>query len=321
MASIATTRTVMSTTQAALKEKSKLQKHFGRLDILFFLVCTLVGLDTIGSVASHGAQGFTWLIFLGAFFFVPYALVIAELGTAFPDEGGPYIWSRLAFGRFVACINTVIYWVANPIWVGGLLAITALAAWNTFYTSHQITGPGRSLFALAFIWFTITSAIVSFKEGKWIPTAGAFARIIVLAFFTLSVIIYAAQHGVHGFGAGSFSPTYALFIALVPVLFFNYVGFELPSAAGEEMTNPQKDVSFAIARSLVGAVVLYGGPILAILLVLPTNQVTGLSGFLTAIKAVFTVYGGHVAANGSATLTGTGLLLGHIAAFRSSSRW
>lgn len=44
------------TTAAALEEKTKLQKHFGRFDMFFFLVCTLVGLDTIGTVASNGAQ-------------------------------------------------------------------------------------------------------------------------------------------------------------------------------------------------------------------------------------------------------------------------
>jgi len=55
-------------------------------------------------------------------------------------------------------------------------------------------------------------------------------------------------------------------------------------------------------------------PILAILLVLPTKQVTSLGGFLDAIKAVFTVYGGSVAASGAATLTGLGALLGGVTA-------
>jgi amino acid transporter len=100
----------------------------------------------------------------------------------------------------------------------------------------------------------------------------------------------------------------------VPVLIFNYVGFELPSAAGEEMKNPQRDVPFSVFRSAVGTVLLYGGPILAILLVLPKNQITGLSGFITSIQTVFTVYGGSVAANGAATLTGLGSLLGGLCA-------
>ena len=66
MTAIADDEFVEHTTAAALEEKAKLQKHFGRFDMLFFLLCTLVGLDTLGAVASNGAQGFTWLIFLAA---------------------------------------------------------------------------------------------------------------------------------------------------------------------------------------------------------------------------------------------------------------
>jgi hypothetical protein len=89
----------VETTVSALREKSKLRRHFRRFDMLFFLICTVMTLDTIGAVASNGAQGFTWLLFLAVFFFLPYSLCIAELGSAFPQEGGPYVWTRLAFGR------------------------------------------------------------------------------------------------------------------------------------------------------------------------------------------------------------------------------
>jgi hypothetical protein len=86
-------RPVFETTATALREKSKLRRHFRRFDMFFYLICTVVTIDTIGAVASNGAQGFTWLIFLGVFFFLPYALSVAELGSAFPQEGGPYVWS------------------------------------------------------------------------------------------------------------------------------------------------------------------------------------------------------------------------------------
>ena len=42
-------------TVAAVAERQKLQRHFGRFDILFFLICTIVGVDTIGR--SPGAAG------------------------------------------------------------------------------------------------------------------------------------------------------------------------------------------------------------------------------------------------------------------------
>src|SRR3954470_25001298 len=302
---------VILETQAALDEKSKLKKHFGRFDMLFFLICTLVGVDTLGAVASNGPEGFTWLIVLAVFFFVPYALLTAELGAAFTDEGGCYVWTKLAWGRFVASINSVLYWLSNPVWMGGLLCITAVTTFNTFF--GDLGNVGQYLFSLAFIWFGVWAAVLSFGVGKWIPTLGAWARIALLSFFTFSVILYAFKHGLHAPAVSEFSPSYTLFIGLVPLLFFNFVGFELPSAAGDEMKDPQKDVPFTVLRAAVTSVVLYGVPILAIIMVLPADQISGLGGFIDAMKTVFTVYGGEVTKNG-AELSGFGSVLGNITA-------
>ena len=303
-------------TRAAGEEKSKLRKHFGRFDMLFFLICTLVGVDTLGAVASNGPEGFTWLLFLAVFFFVPYALLTAELGAAFTAEGGCYVWTRMAWGRFVAGINTVLYWLSNPVWMGGLLCITAVETFDTFF--GDLGSVGKYVFAFGFIWFGVVAAILSFGVGKWIPTLGAWARIVLLGFFSLSVVIYAFSNGLHPPAVGDFAPSYTLFIALVPVLFFNFVGFELPNAAGDEMKDPQRDVPYTVIRSAFSAMILYGVPILAILLVLPAAQITSLGGFIDAIKTVFTVYGGHIdtAKDGTvtATLTGFGKVLGDLAA-------
>jgi amino acid transporter len=61
-------------------------------------------------------------------------------------------------------------------------------------------------------------------------------------------------------------------------------------------------------------VLLYGGPILGILFVLPSKEIGSLGGFIDACKAVFTVYGGSIAADGTVTLTGLGSVFGGVAA-------
>jgi amino acid transporter len=103
------------------------------------------------------------------------------------------------------------------------------------------------------------------------------------------------------------------------LLFFNYVGFELPNAAGDEMEDPQHDVPVTVIRAMFTAILMYGLPILAIVCVLPKSQITGVGGFMDSVKAVFTVFGGHseVASDGSlnVTLTGFGKVLGDLAAF------
>jgi glutamate:GABA antiporter len=302
-------------TVAATAETEKLQRHFGRFDILFFLICTIVGVDTIATVAQGGGQAFTWMMVFAVVFFIPQALLFSELGTAFPQEGGPYLWTRLAFGHLVGAINNFLYWITNPVWIGGSLTISCIGAVQVFFDDGK-TLPTAAWFivALLFVWLSIVAAILSFSAGKWLPTAGAFARFILLGVFTISVIIYAAKHGAHGLGASGYKPSESGFVLLTGVLLFNYVGFELPSSAGQEMTNPQRDVPFAIGRSAVGSFLLYALPVLGILVVLPTSAITNFSGFISAIQDVFTVYGGHVTASGTATLSGAGLVLGDASA-------
>src|SRR3954453_17407301 len=282
---------VEETTELALAEKSKLVKSLSRLDMIGFTVCALVGLDTLGTVASNGAQGFTWLIVLAVVFVLPYALAMAEVGSAFTQEGGPYEWAKMAFGRFQGAIAAVLYWVTNPLWVGGSLAFIATEAWNDNIFKIHAGGAGDYLFKFLFIWISIGVAIVSLKRGKWIPNVGALMRVLVLGLFTITTIIYAFDHGVGGFPIGDLKPTGAVFLALVPLLLFNYVGFELQNGAAEEMEDPQRDVPLSVLRSAIAGVLLYAIPVLGIILVLPVKAVTGIGGFLDAVETVFGVYG------------------------------
>jgi amino acid transporter len=281
------------TTAFALEEKGKLIKSLRRFDMFFFTVCAFVGLDTLGTVASNGPQGFLWLVILALVFVAPYMLLMAEVGSAFTQEGGPYEWTKMAFGRLHGGIASILYWVTNPLWVGGSLAFIAHDAWSANISSIGTATFGDYFFKLTFIWISIGVAIISLRYGKWIPNAGAIVRFVVLGFFSLTVILYGAKHGFAGFQFGDISPTRAVFFGLVPILLFNYVGFELQNGAAEEMENPQKDVPLSILRSGISGVLLYVVPIFCILLVLPANKVTSIGGFIDAVTLTFHgVYGG-----------------------------
>jgi glutamate:GABA antiporter len=298
-------------TAAARQERTKLRRSVGRLDTAFLMLAAIIVLDTLGAVSSYGAQAFTWLIVMVVFFLFPYGLLTAELGTTFAEEGGPYVWVKLAFGRVAAAVVAVMYWVDNPIWLAGTLSITAMATFSTFFVNLSLTW--EYIFGLLFVWAGIASVIMALKFGKWVATIGAVVRVVLMAFFTLTVFIYAGEHGVHGFGGGAFKPTWVIFLAAAPILIFDLEGFELPSAASEELKNPRRDVPFAILRSGIGTVLFYGVPILAILLVLPASRLSNVAGFIDALQQVFVVYGGHLTASGS-VLTGAGKVLADIAA-------
>jgi amino acid transporter len=181
--------------------------------------------------------------------------------------------------------------VTNPLWVGGSLAFIATDAWSANIFHIGAGGAGDYIFKFLFIWLSIIVAIVSLRRGKWIPNLGAFLRIGVLAIFTITTVIYGIKNGIHGFPVSDLKPTGVIFLALVPLLLFNYVGFELQNGAAEEMQDPQKDVPRSVVTSGIMGVLMYSIPVFAIIAVLPAKKVTGIGGFIDAVAETFTVYG------------------------------
>jgi glutamate:GABA antiporter len=309
-----------------------LRKTFGRRDVFFLLVCTLVGVDGLGALTTRGGAAFTWMIGSVVLFAIPSALLLAELGAAYTAEGGPYVWVRMAFGRLPAAVNNFFYWVSNPVWVGGTLVGAAAGGLAVFLNGGRSLGRWPMLaFGLAFIWAGVLLTITSPRLATKVLAAGAWARFLLFGGFVLVVAVYGIRHGFHGIGPASFVPTFSGFTALVPLILFSLVGFELPSTAGDELVNAARDVPAGIARSLLATAALYGLPILAILVVLPPSQASGLAGFPDAVRQALTVAGGHVSGHGAhvtATLSGAGTVLGWamgaliaIVAFTSGLSW
>lgn len=281
-----------ATDQFADEQRHHMIKSLRLFDLVLFGIATVVTLDTIGQISASGAQAFTWLVVLIPLFVVPYAFLMAEMSGSFAREGAPYYWVRMAFGRTWAALAAVLYWITNPLWLGGSLCFLATAAFSKYVTGLSPGSVGDYVFKLSFVWVGILVAIISLKRGKWIPSIGALVRVFLIAAVSITVVIYAFEHGVHGYGAGDFSPTMGGFLGIVPVLLFAISGFECGTAASDEMNDAERDGPLYIIRSASASVLCYLIPIFAVLLVMPVKQITGLSGFMAAVSTVFSVYGG-----------------------------
>jgi amino acid transporter len=273
-------------------EHGALRRTLGRADIVLLAVGAIISIDTIAQIAaSGGAEAFTWTLVIVVTFLLPYGMVTAELGSAFPGEGGPYLWVRMAFGRFAGAITSMLYWVTNPIWMGGSLAFIAAETWNGYVTRSAAGSAGDLVFKICFIWIAIGIAVISLQRGKVVIAIGAIAKLALVVLVVVTVAAYAAQHGLHGAAAGAFAPTLGGFLAVTPIVLFAVVGFEAPNGAGGEMRDPQRDVPRAVAASGAIAALAYLVPVFAILTVLPSAKIEGASGFLDAASLVFDVYG------------------------------
>src|ERR1019366_3823953 len=88
----------------------------------------------------------------------------------------------MGFGRPAGAVTSILYWLSNPVWVGGTLTATTIATLNSFVVSKPLGT-------------TAGIAIVAFRIGKWGPNIGTFVKIAVVGLFTILFIAFLIQHG------------------------------------------------------------------------------------------------------------------------------
>src|SRR5258708_16409067 len=287
------------TSQATLDEKKKLRKEFNYFDMIFYTVSALIGLDTLGFFSANGDQALPWLIIAAFTFLLPYGLLTAELGSTFTQEGGMYEWCKLAGGRFFAAMGSMLYWISNPLWVGGSLSVGAIAAIKLLWFGSLNFKFGGSILsdaiiemviALIFIWGTTWCAIMSLRFGKWLSVFGSYVKLALLAVFVILALVFiisGQSKGTNLNPANLIPSNFGLIVSVIlPVIIFQFVGFELQNGAGEEMHNPQRDVPRSIIRSGAIAVIAYTAFLFFILMALPKSQLSNVGSFLSAFQIV-----------------------------------
>jgi amino acid transporter len=201
----------------------------------------------------------------------------------------------MGFGRPAGAVTSILYWLSNPVWVGGTLTATTIATLNSFVVSKPLGTTAEIVIGLVFIWVTVGIAIVAFRIGKWGPNIGTFVKIAVVGLFTILFIAFLIQHGrpAGASTAADLKPSLNGFLTAIGILVFLWVGFELSNGASEEMHNPQRDVPKMILRSGIVGALLYGLVILGIVLVIPKTGLSNVSGFTDAYSDVAGVFHSH----------------------------
>src|SRR5246127_1892578 len=101
--------------------KSQLRRAMGFWDVLLFNIAAVLGPRWIAAAAHNGTSSISLWVLAAVLFFLPTSLIIIELSTRFPAEGGLYVWSKEAFGDFHGFIAGWSYWIYTFFYFPGLL--------------------------------------------------------------------------------------------------------------------------------------------------------------------------------------------------------
>src|SRR5258706_9904556 len=143
----------------------------GFWDVLLFNIATVLGPRWIAAAAHNGTSSIRLWVLVAVLFFVPSALVINELSSRFPEEGGLYVWTKEAFGDFHGFVAGWTYWIYTVFYFPGLLlasaAMTAYvggskAAWLAESRTFLLVG------SLVLLLVAVFLNIVGLQIGKWL---------------------------------------------------------------------------------------------------------------------------------------------------------
>lgn len=257
-----------------------------RLDITLFTVCAILVIDTLAPSAAIGPASISWWIITLIFFFIPYGLITAELGTTYPEQGGLYVWVKRAFGERWAARTIWLYWVNVALWMPSVYILFAGILSQLFFPELPLWG--QIAVGIGMTWVTVLIGVISLEVGKWVPNLGAFLKALIMVVIGVGAFFYAAQHGVaNDLSFGNILPTLDAGLFFLPVIVYNFMGFELMSGAGEEMRNPRRDVPKAIVISGVLIALFYLAGTVGMLVALPVEDLGLVEGIVDTLWAIF----------------------------------
>ncbi|MFZ0636762.1 MAG: APC family permease [Candidatus Acidiferrales bacterium] len=266
------------------------RRVMGFRDLFLFYVVTGISLRWIATAATAGASAVViWLIAWFAFY-LPLVMSVMELTSRYPQEGGMYVWTKRAFGDFSGFLGGWTYWVSNIPYFPAILYFAASCALYLGPPSWRHLAGNRAyfiLFSLAGLLLGTALNIVGLNVGKWLHNLGAIGT-----WLPIGILYVIAAVAWHRFGsATSFRPAnlipHAHFRDLLfwATIVFALAGSESASFLGDEIENPRRNIPRAL---FCAGIVVTTGYILgtvAILIALPSNEVSGLEGIMQAISS------------------------------------
>ena len=221
-------------------------------------------------------------------------MVAAELATAYPQNGGIYVWVREAFGRRAAFITIWLQWIYNVVWYPTILAFIAatlayLFAPELANNRYYLWGTIVSLFWL----FTFLNCF-GMKVSSLISILGAtLGTIAPMVGITILGVIWLIQgNPIQNVPSSTWLPDFSSVgnLSIFSAVLFGLLGMEMSAIHAEEVNDPQRDYPRALAYStiIIFSTLVLGS--LAIVIVVRKDALSVVSGFIDAYAIFFNAY-------------------------------
>jgi L-asparagine transporter-like permease len=264
--------------QASGPARLDLPRVLGAADVVGIVLGTVIGSGIFIVPATIAAQVGSPLLIMavwvtgGVLSFLG-ALSFAELGAAFPQAGGVYVYLREAYGELVAFLfGWTLFFVIDS----GAIATLSVAFSSKYLPYFIAMSPAATkVVALCLIAFLTTVNGLGVKWGAGLQNLLTLIKFAAIVGVSAAVFLFARGNAAHfvtpapaGFSPGLVG---AFGMALVASL-WAYKGWEVATYSAGEVKHPERNLPLGLFVGTSLAIVLYVAANLAYLYVFPAGE-------------------------------------------------
>ncbi|MGE5353191.1 MAG: amino acid permease [Acidobacteriota bacterium] len=266
-----------------------MQEEAPRRELNFFQTASIIIGAVIGSgvfinlpiVAKFGGSPLLsvliWLI--GGLLWIPQILILAEMGTAYPNQGGPYYYLYKAGSPFLAFLYTWTAFLTSDTPTITIIGLTAASALKYFF-------PGLAIPLYARIFASVLIVLLAIIQYRSVKLGGNFQ--ILLSVAKVMPLLLLIVLGIFYLGSGNLaSPksaaaeggaTFNSLTAGISATLWAYAGFLNILYMAGEVKNPGRTLPRSLIGSAIFVIVVYTFVSLCTSAIVPYGNLTSASG-------------------------------------------
>jgi len=252
----------------------------------------VVSIRNLPTIAETQMQ----MIFLGIVaalvFFIPGALVSAELATGWPDMGGVAVWVKEAFGKRLGLLASWFQWTYMVISAIAMLYFISSSIAYMFKPDLADNWIYLLVSELVLIWLFTFLNLKGLSISKLISTIGFLAGVLLPAFLIIVLgLIYIFQGNEIQLDLSltrkNLIPNFEDLSTIVLFVGFMraFAGIEASAAHANNVENPQKNYPIAIMIVVIFGLVVNILGSMAVAVVVPQKEISLVSGVMVAFSS------------------------------------
>jgi len=238
--------------------RTGLVRTIGRWSLAALMVNTMVGASIFGLPALIAARLGKWSPFGFLIAFAVIAVIaacMAEVASQFQDAGGPYLYTRVAFGRFLAIQSGWLTWLTR------IAAASAVANLFITYLAEffpAVTKPfPRASVLVVLIGFLAVVNYRGVSGGNQLSNFFTVTKLSLLGFFVIAGLAALMLHPDIRVNPAPMSANPSGWFEAVLYMMYSYAGFDAALIASGETRDTRKDIPIALFSAIAGTTILY----------------------------------------------------------------